>query len=223
MGDKRARVEAGLDLEVGDLADTVLEQVVREVAAPAAKQELLDAWVASVSSLLASAPLPKTLHSALPAPPAPMAEGKFPGGRVASCAPAGALASRTLVFPGAHGRLLATLALPKPPPSPGALASSRQAALALVRARLQASGLAEGAVEYQLELFATTPSLVLRPAGKLARHVAVTLEVVVEGEGGSMAEVEEEARELLATHPSYRALVMALRVWARQVRRERLE
>ena len=37
LGDKRARVEAGLDLEVGDLADTVLEQVVREVAAPAAK------------------------------------------------------------------------------------------------------------------------------------------------------------------------------------------
>ena len=67
--DKRARLDAGLDLELGsDLSDTALEHIVKEVGAPKAKLELLDSWLDSVCSLLTSSPLPKAQTSAQESP-----------------------------------------------------------------------------------------------------------------------------------------------------------
>ena len=79
--DKRARLEAGLDLQLNsDLSDTTLEHIVKEVVAPKSKLELLESWLTSITSLLSNSPLPKAKTSSITSPPCALPkEGKYPG------------------------------------------------------------------------------------------------------------------------------------------------
>ena len=216
--DKRARLDAGLDLELGwEIQDTQLEHVVKEVGAPKSKLELLDSWVTDIATFLTSKPLAKT--SSLPLPPAPVLEGKFHGAKVISCSPSGPLASKTLVFPKAEGRLLILLAPCKPPTD---LASFHNSCLAVLRQKLHTSDLVEeGSLSYQQDLWSSLSGIILRPRGKLAKYLEVTLEVEVQGleqeARRQVVELESEVRPLLASCPSYKTLVVALQVWCRQV------
>ena len=230
--DKRARLDAGLDLDLGsDLSDTALEHIVKEVGAPKAKLELLDSWLDSVCSLLTSSPLPKAQTSALPQPPAPLPACKYPGAKLLSALPLGALASRSLVFPQAQGHILLQLDFLKAPSSQEQLLTYWHCALAQLRDRLATSPLVEaGSVRYQLEVHSSLPSLSFRPEGKLGRHLSVSLLL----SAGSLEEpsspqhwglaaqaelagLQQELKTLVTSNPGYRTLTVALQIWARQV------
>ena len=235
--DKRARLEAGLDLQLNtDLSDTTLEHIVKEVVAPKSKLELLESWLTSVTSFLLNSPLPKAKTSSIAAPPCALPkEGNYPGARLLSCKPVGTLAlPTTLVFPNAVGSLQVEMAFAKPPTSSEQLLTFWHCALAQIKGRLAASDLVEsGSVFYELDLFAGLPSVQLRPAGKLGRHLAVSIALSMPDiqpcEEGVVAlelassrslakSLNSELRNLISSQPAYKTLLTALHIWARQVK-----
>ena len=235
--DKRARLEAGLDLQLNtDLSDTTLEHIVKEVVAPKSKLELLESWLTSVTSFLLNSPLPKAKTSSIAAPPCALPkEGNYPGARLLSCKPVGTLAlPTTLVFPNAVGSLQVEMAFAKPPTSSEQLLTFWYCALAQIKGRLAASDLVEsGSVFYELDLFAGLPSVQLRPAGKLGRHLAVSIALSMPDiqpcEEGVVAlelassrslakSLNSELRNLISSQPAYKTLLTALHIWARQVK-----
>ena len=235
--DKRARLEAGLDLQLNtDLSDTTLDHIVKEVVAPKSKLELLDTWLTSVTSFLSNSPLPKAKSSSITAPPCVLPkEERYPGARLISCKPVGSLASpTTLVFPNAVGCIQVEVTFAKAPASPEQLLTFWHCALAQIKGKLAASDLVEpDSVFYELNLFACLPSLQLRPAGKLGRHLTVsinmTLPDVQPSEEGLVAlqlassrsfakSLHAELKNSINSQPTYKILVTALHIWARQVK-----
>ena len=235
--DKRARLEAGLDLQLNiDLSDATLEHIVKEVVAPKSKLELLESWLTSITSFMLNSPLPKAKTSSITTPPCALPkEEKYPGARLVSCKPVGTLASpTTLVFPNAAGSLQVEVAFVKPPSSSDQLLTFWHCALAQIKGRLAASDLVEsGSVFYELGLFSCLPSLQLRPAGKLGRHLEVSITLSMPDiqpceEGAVALELASsrslaksltlELRNLISSQPAYKALLTALHIWARQVK-----
>lgn len=234
--DKRARLEAGLDLQLNtDLSDTTLEHIVKEVVAPKSKLELLESWLTSATAVLSNSPLPKAKTSSITSPPCALPkEEKYPGTRLISCKPAGTLAvPTTLVFPNAVGSLQVEVAFAKPPNSPEQLLTVWHCALAQIKARLTASDLVESdSISYELDLFACLPSVQLRPAGKLGRHLTISINLTMPDihpcEEGVVAlelassrsfakSLNVELKNLITSQPAYRTLATALHIWARQV------
>ena len=235
--DKRARLEAGLDLQMNtDLSDTTLEHIVKEVVAPKSKLDLLESWLTSIATFLLNSQLPKAKTSSITTPPCTLAkEEKYPGARLISCKPVGTLASpTTLVFPNAVGSLQVEMVFAKPPTSPEQLLTFWNCALAQIKGRLAASDLVEpDSVFYELGLFACLPSLLLRPAGKLGRHLTVSVTLCMSDiqpfEEGVVAlelassrslakSLNSELKNLISSQPTYKTLLTALHIWARQVK-----
>ena len=234
--DKRARLEAGLDLQLNtDLSDTTLEHIVKEVVAPKSKLELLESWLTSATALLLNSPLPKAKTLSITSPPCALPkEEKYPGTRLISCKPVGALAiPTTLVFPNAVGSLQVEIAFAKPPNSPEQLLTFWHCALAQIKGRLAASDLVEpDSVFYELGHFACLPSVQLRSMGKLGRHLTISIKLSMPDihpcEEGAVAlelassrsfakSLNAELKNLITSQPSYKTLVTALHIWARQV------
>ena len=98
--DKKARSEAGLMVGLGgpETEQVMLEQVLREVRAPAIVQTNLDNWTQKIAGHLASCQLHQVSSVAnIKNFPATEAEDvEFPGGKVTSCTPVGALKTKNL-------------------------------------------------------------------------------------------------------------------------------
>ena len=233
--DKRARLEAGLDLQLNtDLSDTTLEHIVKEVVAPKSKLDLLESSLCSITSLLVTTPLPKVKISSILPGSASLKEEKFPGARLLSCKPIGTLASpSSLVFPDAVGSLQVEVAFIKPPTSLDQLRVFWQCATTQIRSRLAASEHVQpDSVVHQLDLFASLPAVQLRPSGKLGRHLTISINLCLPDchswEEGSLAlelaalrifakSLSVELKSLISSCETYKVLLAALQIWARQV------
>jgi len=218
--DKRARYEAGLDLLPGgsghaDLEDTAVEHIVKEVRAPKAVQEKLKTWIDDFSKFIESCSCPKEAPSTLSFLPSPLPPtAKYPGARIVSCVPVGSLATKSLVFPSATGRLVCSVEFNKKTGSDDKLKNYTNICLAQLVSQLSSCSLVVcDSLQYQVSLFSTTPSIIFRPAGKVGKHLTLELVLAVEGGGDQL---QQEIDTLIGQGGSYQTASMALEIWARQ-------
>ena len=100
-GDKKSRNEAaGLTLGLAgqETEQVMMEQVLKEVRAPTIVQTNLDNWTQKIASQLASCQLPmvSSSRSNIKNFPTDAEDVEFPGGKVTSCTPVGALKTKSL-------------------------------------------------------------------------------------------------------------------------------
>ena len=100
-GDKKARSEAGLMPGLGgqETEQVMLEQVLKEVKAPTIVQTNLDNWTQKIASHFATCQLQQvsSVSNIKNFPLKDAAEDvEFPGGKVTSCSPVGALKTKSL-------------------------------------------------------------------------------------------------------------------------------
>ena len=98
--DKKARNEAGLKPGMGgqETEQVMLEQVLKEVKAPTIVQTNLDNWTQKIASHLATCQLKQvsSVSSIKNFPSKDAEDVEFPGGKVTSCTPVGALKTKSL-------------------------------------------------------------------------------------------------------------------------------
>jgi len=220
--DKRARYEAGLDIlpggsSHGDLNDTAIEHIVKEVRAPKPVQEKLSTWIDEFSKFITGCDFPKvapcslsflsTLISTSPT-------AKYPGARILSCTPVGPMATRSLVFPSATGQLHCSVEFAKTPSSDAKVQTYTSCCQSqLVSHLTQCPLVSAESVQYHVSLFTTTPVIALRPAGKLGKHL--TIELVMEVKGENHDQTQQEI-DILLGQGNYQTASMALEIWVRQ-------
>jgi len=243
LEDKRARLEAGEDLEVGkDLVDLQLQHIVKEVSPPTSVQDALSVWVKNICTSITGSKLPKCsslaklrsrseVSTPTPLPP----DYKFPGCSVLSVCASGGLATNTLVFPKAVGDLMVTVPLSA---ATTELANQHMAAvLAFLAGRLTGEKDLVASVKYRQEP-GRPLGLTLRPAGKLGKYMEVRVEVVLAKEGVEFTDEEgdntetmdrvmaeevlrgglrDELERLITSHPAIREALLVLKIWSRQL------
>ena len=96
--DKKARNDASLGLGGSETEQVMMEQVLREVRAPTIVQTNLDNWTQKIANQLASCQLPlvSSSVSSIKNFPKDAEDVEFPGGKVTSCSPVGALKTKSL-------------------------------------------------------------------------------------------------------------------------------
>ena len=99
-GDKKSRNEAGLGFGLAgqETEQVMMEQVLKEVKAPTIVQTNLDNWTQKIANQLASCQLPQVSSSVASIKnfPKDAEDVEFPGGKVTSCSPVGALKTKSL-------------------------------------------------------------------------------------------------------------------------------
>ena len=97
--DKKARNDASLGLGGSETEQVMMEQVLREVRAPTIVQTNLDNWTQKIAAHLSSCKLHQasSVTNIKNFPSTTEAEDvEFPGGKVTSCTPVGALKTKSL-------------------------------------------------------------------------------------------------------------------------------
>ena len=98
--DKKARNDASLGLGGSETEQVMMEQVLREVRAPTIVQTNLDNWTQKIAAHLSSCKLHQassvTNIKNFPSTTEAEKDVEFPGGKVTSCTPVGALKTKSL-------------------------------------------------------------------------------------------------------------------------------
>jgi len=226
--DKRARFQAGLDLnQRRDITDLQVENIIKEVSAPASIQKQLDEWIVQLTELITNTELAKGSKEKLTRNVdwellRELEDGfKFPGGKVSELTPLAHLAARSLVFPSATATIRVDVAFKKSPKDSGEKEKYLLCSLARLYSQLASSTLVSS-VSLARKPWTNLPTLAIKPAvPKLKTQLKIILDISPEEDseaGGISNSLQDELIRLQTSHQNYKIAAQLMEIWRRQLK-----
>jgi len=230
--DKKARYEAGLDLDLSrDLSDLQIESILKEVNAPSTIQSQISNWLDQLTSLLSGLQVDKLSRQSINTNQAPFtqlgdlpAKLKYPGLTVTDVIPIGPLAANSLVFPKASGTIHVSVAFNKPAKDFEEQESFIVISLAKVCSILEDSPLLSASC-LAYNSWSRLPVIQVTPSNKkLREQLTVRIELFCEFDKlypekkGLSKPLLEELNRLMQSHANYRSATQLIEIWVRQLK-----